>query len=184
MNRIVRSIVATSVVVLFGSALFAVPPGPGSKHIRYSGTEVFLTSEPGFVKFLSQLTISIPSLQVDEYILLLDIETTIYAPLGDGYYIAGKGPILCNKDRSIIGEVSFVSRTHILTFTPEGFPLLWSIDVALTGVIWSGELAGVVLTENIYGGNTTNYPSYSGEVEGFMMVPQFVDMEVLKAMSD
>jgi len=63
----------------------------------------------------------------------------------------------------------------------------WGGEVNLTGVFWDGPLAGVLLTQNVYMDGSSDYRggsppviNYLGQVEGFLMVPAFTDMKVIK----
>ena len=178
MKKIMQTLAAAFAALAFSSTLFALPPGPGSQHVRFTGEENFLALAPDYSTFITQHTISIPSLQVDEYVLILDMTTTVLEWLGDGYYMCGKGPIMSPDGLDVVGEISFVARTHVLEFT---VLQPWTINVSLAGVIWDGPLAGLVVTENINGSGTSNPWFYEARVDGFFMVPEFVDMEALKA---
>lgn len=178
MKKVMKTLAATLAALAFSSTLFALPPGPGSQHVRFTGTEHFLDLAGDYSTFITQHTISIPSLQVDEYVLILDMTTTVMEWLGDGYYMCGKGPIKSPDGSTVVGEISFVARTHILEFT---VLQPWTIDVSLAGVIWDGPLAGLVITENIRGVGTSAPWHYEAIVDGFFMIPEFVDVKALKA---
>ena len=141
-----------------------------------AGTEIFLSADPGFTAFTSLHTIRIPGLQVAEYVLILDNVTTVMTPLGDGVYMCGTTTLLSPDGMEIIGSGSWVARTH-----PVGpaVPGALTVDVSLVGTIWSGPLGGLVITENISGGVIS--PAYEAQVDGFLMVPAFVDAKALKA---
>jgi len=178
MKRSLNALVATFAVLAFGNFLGAIPPGPGSQHIRFSGTEVMTVLGPEFAYFSTMQTISIPSLQLDEYILVLEQTTAVFEWLADGVYTSGTALIKSPDGSEVVGAAGYILRTRILGPGPL-LPFTGVISVA--GVIWGGPLAGLVITENILTEGTTDPWTYNGLVDGFFIVPEHVDMKKLKA---
>ncbi len=150
MKTTIRSLFYLAVLLGLVSALSAIPPGTGSKHIRITGYEVVLAppqaaAEPGWLLLQTKHTLLAKNLGGEVIELFMEL-TYKEVPAPDGSFtMFGSGPIQ-DEGGDVIGSASFMNKGMYLAPPPW---LEWVADGTLVGTIWAGPYAGMVLTENV-----------------------------------
>ncbi|MEX0325806.1 MAG: hypothetical protein AB3N33_06935 [Puniceicoccaceae bacterium] len=190
MINVRKTCVAALAVIFLSSALSAIPPGTGSQHMRISGLEFLeVLPTPGWTSFTSKQVLDIPSLQVEGLILYMEfigsMDMLEVPPLGGFFGRASALLYLGDLSSDPVGMVSATYYGLNLSPPPE---IAYNGDITLAGVFWNGPLAGLVITQNVYMEGVVDVSSgipvatdYIGEIDGFLMAPDYVDVKAVKA---
>lgn len=168
----------------------------GVQKMRITGVEM-LNGEPApaWTSFSSIQTLTIPSLQVAEYVLYIDWTSPgnisfDHEPFG-GFKGYGTGAVY-DGDGLQIGAVTFFYVGENLNQpAPPVLEINYQGTINAVGTIWAGPLEGLIISEKISMAGLVvidlrvsgipTYPEYLGCIEGFLTAPEYIDFEALKA---
>lgn len=188
--KVRKTVMAALAVIFLSTALNAIPPGEGSRHMRISGTEVLeVLPTPGWTSFTGKQTLDIPSLQVEGLVLYMEFNGSMdmleIPPFG-GFFGRVVGTLYL--DDLSTDPVGMVTATYYGENLSPPLQIAWMGKTTLAGVFWNGPLAGIVITENVFMEGvidvSTGVPvatEYIGHVDGFLMAPEHVDVKAVKA---
>jgi hypothetical protein len=158
----------------------------GEQHMRITGTESLLgPPAPGWTSFTAMDVISIPSLQIDDYTIIIDYAGPPMEFFDYGLYGGFKGRslgIIKNTDGQVIGHLvgyyvgENLSPPPVVDYTGE---------IKAVGMFWAGPMEGLAIEMNvIMVGSidvTTGAGDYLATFEGFLIAPVYIDFPALKA---
>jgi len=192
MIHVHKNLICCVVAALVVQLAAAVPPGPGSAHIRFSGIEVRVDAsdpEPVFDEQGNLLYIKIwslfhqtwnaPSLSDSAIDVYLDSDINIDTNAGPGLFFHLWGT--CEMKMMIEGELVSVGMSSV-----DAYGIFVTDDwveakLTLAGVFWGGPLSGLMVTENL----TSAYPLEGpqppyNDVVGFLIAPEYVDLQAMR----
>lgn len=175
-----KLILSLVLVAVLSYCLNAIPPGTGSKHIRFTGYEEVVippqpTTEPGWLLLTTRHNLVVPSMKGEVIELIIEWTYQEVAGPNGTFTMYGAGPILDAVGGNVIGSASFMNRGQYLAPPPL---LEWYADGTVVGTIWGGDYAGMVLTENVTldalidftGGLPGEAVRYDSIIDGFLLV--------------
>ncbi len=184
---------ATALVALaLSNYLCATPPGPGFKHIKFTGIEEIEVPPvpvqelgPGWMVYTVKKTLCIPRLRIDALVLYVEY-TYFEEPFPDGSFrMHGVGTIMDDQG-AVIGDSSFANLGMYLS----GPPIVdFVADGTVAGTFWAGDFARIATVEkatldvrlDFTEGPAGEAIWYSSLHAGFLLVPDSVDMKELRA---
>ncbi len=158
----------------------------GEQHMRITGTEILLgPPAPDWSSFTALDVLSIPSLQMDEYAIIIDYAGPPMESFDYGLYGGFKGKVLGtikDTDGQVIGHVVGYYVGENLSGPPI---ILWAGEVKGVGIFWAGPLEGLAIEMNVVMQGsvdvTTGAGDYMATFEGFLTAPVYIDFAALKA---
>ena len=158
----------------------------GEQHIRVTGTETLLgPPAPGWTSFTALDVLSIPSLQIDEYVIVVDYSGPPLESFDYGLYGGFKGKnlgVIKNTDGQVIGHlVGYYVGENL-----SGPPVVhYTGEIKAFGMFWAGPLEGLAIDLDIHMEGsidvTTGAGDYMATFEGFLIAPVYIDFAALKA---
>ena len=158
----------------------------GEQHIRFTATESLLgPPAPGWTSFTALDVLSIPSLQMDEYSIVIEyegppLEGFPYGLFG-GFKGKNKGTIM-NTSGDVIGYLVAYYVGENLSAPPV---VDYTGEIKAVGMFWAGPFEGLALDINAVMTGSINVLTgegdYEATLEGFLIAPVYVDFAALKA---
>ncbi len=175
-----------SILTMAAALVLGAATCMGEQHMRITGTEILLgPPAPDWSSFTTLEVLSIPSLQIDEYAIIIENEGPPLESFDYGLYGGFKGKSLGTiKDTGgqVIGHLVVYYVGENLSAPPV---VLYTGEVKGVGIFWAGPLEGLAVDLNIHMEGTidmaTGGGDYRATIDGFLTAPVYIDFAALKA---